>query len=149
MSFQSITFLSMCPTSSFFRVFSPPFSALLLQKGCSNLCLPLKTGFLIFNHSHRCEWEGNQEVCEQGIKVSIPSCGEGKSSHTKAKKGCCPCRWGYRIAAFECLGYAELYIWAGWLGLGWEGWSVCMHRSNGIELGSGFVLLFMDSDVCI
>lgn len=41
------------------------------------------------------------------------------------------------------------YIWAGWLGLGWEGWSVCMHRSNGIELGSGFVLLFMDSDVCI
>lgn len=48
-----------------------------------------------------------------------------------------------KIAAFECLGYTELHIWF------LCGVCVCMSVIHGVKCGSDFVLLFVNSDMCI
>lgn len=77
------------------------------------------------------------------MKGSLLNCGDGKESHTKARTWCCSCRWKSKIAAFECSGYTEFHV--------WFLCGVCVYMSviHGIKCGSDFVLLFVDSDMCI
>lgn len=49
---------------------------------------------------------------------------------------------------FQCLGYTELHIQGGWVCV-WGVCVCCMHMSNGIELGCGYVLLFVVWDICV
>lgn len=50
-----------------------------------------------FIYSHRCEWDGNQKLCKQRKNRNRDG------TQMKAKKSCCPCKWGHKVARSECL----------------------------------------------
>lgn len=52
-------------------------------------------------YSHRCEWKGNQKLCKQKKKGSLPKDGDG--TQMKAKKSCSPCKRGHKVARSERL----------------------------------------------